>query len=277
MEIFTLGDKKYQAKRDWIQLPKDKSLNNISGISTDNKGRIYVLQRSNPFMLIFSKDGELVDEWFDETLSDGHYFRITVDGRVCVVDRNHHRIVIFNSSGEILQVIGDQENPGGLGVPFNHPTDVTVNDNGDFFVSDGYGNFSVHHLNSSGELINTWGIPGKGEGEFTVPHSVLIDQQDRVLVADRENNRVQIFNQKGEYLDEIKNLYRPMSIYEDKDGFFYVTDQSPTLSLLSPNGELLGRFLTLGTIGHGVTVDENGDIYIAEMFQDMIIKFIRLS
>ena len=219
-------------------------------------------------MLVFSNDGELINEWSDETLSDGHYFTITADGRVCVVDRNHHRIVIFNSSGEILQIIGDQQNPGGLGVPFNHPTDVTVTDTGDFFVSDGYGNFSVHHFNSNGELINTWGKPGKGEGEFTVPHSVLVDQQNRILVADRENNRVQIFNQSGEYLDEIENLYHPMNIYEDKDGYLYVTDQTPTLNLFNPNGELLGRFLTLGTVGHGVTVDENGDIYIAEMFHD---------
>jgi len=67
-----------------------------------------------------------------------------------------------------------------------------------------------------------------------------------------------------------------MNIYEDKDGFLYVTDQTPTLNLYNPNGEFLGRFLTLGTIGHGVTVDENGDIYIAEMFDDKVIKFIRL-
>jgi DNA-binding beta-propeller fold protein YncE len=277
MEVFSLGHHQYRVKRDWIKLPQNKPLNHISGVSTDNDGHIYVLQRSNPFMLIFSNDGELLDEWYDETLSDGHYFRLTNDGRVCVVDRNHHRIVIFNRSGQILQVIGDQQNPGRLGIPFNHPTDVSVTDQGNFFVSDGYGNFSVHHLDSNGGLINTWGKPGKGKGEFTVPHSVLVDQRDRVLVVDRENNRVQIFNQSGNYLGEINHLYRPMNIYEDKDGFFYVTDQTPTVKLFHSNGELLGRFLTLGTIGHGVTVDENGDIYIAEMFHDEIIKFIRLS
>lgn len=277
MEVFRLGDNKYQVKRDWIQLPQSKTLKNISAISADNNGHVYVLQRSNPFMLVFSNQGELVDEWFNETVSDGHYFRITADGRVCVVDRNHHRIVIFNRSGEILQIIGDQQNPGGLGVPFNHPTDVTATENGDFFVSDGYGNFSVHHLNSSGELINTWGRPGKGEGEFTTPHSILADQQNRVLVVDRENNRVQIFNQSGKYLGELNNLNGPMNIYEDKEGFLYVTDQTPALVLFNPSGELLGRFLTVGTVGHGVSVDKNGDIYIAEMFHDMIIKFIRLT
>ncbi|NEU31824.1 6-bladed beta-propeller [bacterium LRH843] len=277
MEIFSLGNKKYQVKKDWIQLPQNQSLNNITGISADNNGKIYVLQRSNPFMLVFSSTGELINEWSDESVSDGHYFRIAPDGRVCVADRNHHRIVVFNSFGEIVQIIGDQQKPGDLGAPFNHPTDVTVTNNGNFFVSDGYGNFSVHHFNSKGELINTWGKPGEGEGEFTVPHSVLVDKQNRILVCDRENNRVQIFDQSGKYLDEIKNIYRPMNICEDNEGFLYVTDHTPSLNLFNPDGELLGRFLTLGTVGHGVTVDENGDIYVAEMFHDKIIKFICLS
>lgn len=277
MTVFGLGDNKYQVERQWAQLPQARSLNNISAISTDNNGHIYVLQRDDPFMLVFSYDGDLVNEWFDETLIDGHYFSITSDGRVFVVDRDHHRIVIYNDSGTVHQVIGDFQHPGVLGAPFNHPTDVAITINGDIFVSDGYGNFCVHRLNATGKLINSWGKPGKGRGEFSTPHAIFVDQQDRVLVADRENNRIQLFNQDGSYLGEIKDLYHPMDIFEDKDGFIYVTDQTPTLNMFSPKGELIGRCRTFGTYGHGVTVDQNGDIYIAEMFPDCITKLVCLS
>lgn len=278
MNIFGLGTRRYQVKTDWLQLPVNKRLHNLSAITNDNQGRIYVLQRSQPFMLVFSYDGELVDEWYDETVMDGHYCRATKDGRICVADRNNHRIVVFNRSGEIIQIIGQEKNyPGDFGAPFNHPTDATVNDKGEFFVSDGYGNFHVHHLNANGELIKTWGGPGQAAGQFATPHSILVDKEGRVLVADRENNRVQIFNQHGEYIGELNNLYHPMDVYEDHDGFLYITDQTPSLSLFSPQGELLGRFLTFGTVGHGVTVDEHGDIYVAEMFHDKITKFILLS
>lgn len=278
MNIFGLGPRRYQVKRDWLQLPSGKALHNLSAITNDNQGRIYVLQRSQPFMLVFSYEGELIDEWFNDTVMDGHYVRATKDGRICVADRNNHRIVIFNRSGEIVQMIGQEKNhPGDFGVPFNHPTDCTVNDKGEFFVSDGYGNFHVHHLNAAGELIRSWGGPGQGPGQFTTPHSVLVDRTGRVLVADRENNRVQIFNQQGKYLGELSNLYHPMDIYEDQDGFLYVTDQTPTLSLFTSQGELLGRFLTFGTVGHGVTVDEHGDIYVAEMFHDQITKYLLIA
>ena len=125
-------------------------------------------------------------------------------------------------------VLGERHVPR-LQAPFNHPTDVAVAPDGDIYVSDGYGNSAVHCFAPTGECRRTWGCPGTGPGEFSTPHAIWVDRSGRVLVADRENNRVQIFGREGEYLDEWGDFYHPMDIYEDDRGMVYVTDQTPQL------------------------------------------------
>lgn len=277
MDVFGLGERKYNVESKWIKLPEGKSFYDVSdvlSVSVGSNDLIYVLQRADPYIQIFSLDGNLVNEWSDKTMTDGHYIRSTLDRRLFVVDRNHHRIVIIDEQGQVIQTIGDSQNPGLLGEPFNHPTDVAFADNGDIYVSDGYGNSHVHHFNSNGEFIKSWGNPGNGKGEFLTPHSILIDDHNQVLVADRDNNRVQFFNLNGEYISEIRNFFHPMKIFKDNNGFIYITDQTPSLSLFSPDGTFIGKFKTLGLYGHGVTVDKYGNIYVAEQFVDRIIKFV---
>src|SRR5690606_6979724 len=126
--------------------PDDISLKNISAVSVDQQGRVFALLRSDPFMLVFSSEGELIDKWYDETVIDGHYFSVTSDNKILVVDRDNHRIIEFSDKGEILNIIGTSHKPGSLGMPFSHPTDVFMNSQGEYFISDGYGNTRVHHL-----------------------------------------------------------------------------------------------------------------------------------
>ena len=110
---------------------------------------------------------------------------------------------------------------------------------GEIYVADGYGNSSVHRFSAEGQHLHSWGSPGDGRGEFTTPHGIWIDAQDRVLVADRENNRVQLFSPEGDYYGEWRDLYHPMDIYVDADGTVYVTDQIPRITMYSPDGRLL--------------------------------------
>lgn len=269
--IFRLGGKTYKVDSNWGDDAK-QYINNVSAVSSDRDGFIYVLQRSDPFMLIFNTYGKLMDQWHNKEITDAHYLEISPDGEVFIVERDHHRIVVFNKQGEMLRMIGDKYNPGNIGEPFNHPSDISFTNDGDFFVSDGYGNTHVHHFDKSEEHINTWGQSGTEAGSFITPHAVLVDQKERVLVTDRENNRVQIFDRSGKYLKDLPNVFHPMDICQDKDGFIYVTDQVPSLHMFNPDDECVGRCRTFGTFGHGVTVDEHGDIYIAEMLPDGLTK-----
>lgn len=270
-----LGEKLYCVKRDWGYMPKRRFFNNVSGISIDDENRVYVLQRANPFVLVFSNDGYLINEWYDENINDGHYIRNLKD-KVFVVDRDHHRVIMLSQSGEVLHIIGDNKRPGLLGEPFNHPTDVAMAFiTGDIYVADGYGNFCVHHFSSNGKLLNSWGKAGAEPGEFLNPHSILVDKQGRVLVCDRGNNRVQAFKQNGVFIHELKLMYHPMAITEDNDGFIYVTDHTPRVMLFDSQNNLVGCCRSFGRVSHGIAVDNDGNIFCAERSPSNITKLER--
>src|SRR5690625_2588561 len=198
--VFRLGKKKYRVDSSWAE-DAAQYIKNVSAVSY-NDGYIYVLQRSDPFMLVFTTGGELVDRWHDEAVTDAHYLEVGPGGEVNVVERDRHRILVFDKEGGLLRTMDGETEPGDVGEPFNHPSDVAFSKDGDIFVADGYGNAHVHHFSKTGELLHTWGGLGTEAGRFMTPHATLVDQKERVLVTDRENNRVQIFDQDGTYLKE---------------------------------------------------------------------------
>jgi peptidylglycine monooxygenase len=149
--------------------------------------------------------------------------------------------------------------------------------NGDIYVADGYGNSTVHVFSPGGELKRTWGRPGSGPGEFSVPHAVRIHPDGRVLVTDRENHRVQVFSPDGEYLNAWGDFFRPMDLYVDPDGMVYVTDQVPRLSMLTPEGKLVGRCRPVLNGAHGIFGDSGGNLYLAEAApENRLTKLTRL-
>lgn len=273
--IVCLGERRYLVQRPWARLPSGRELGMASDVAVDASGRAHVLMREEPVVLVFGASGELVEEWRGKPMTDGHGIHISSDGRIFAVDWDNHRIFVFGPEGEVLSCIGDAERPR-FGAPFNHPTDVATAPDGDIFVSDGYGNSHIHRFTGDGRHVLTFGGPGSGPLEFTTPHAVLIDRQGRVLVADRENNRVQICSQDGRYLGEIRDLHKPMAIAEGPEGLIYVTDQTPRLHAFDPGGRLIGRCRTFGTYGHGVDVAPDGSIIVVEMLPSHVTKLVPL-
>ena len=123
--------------------------------------------------------------------------------------------------------------------------------------------------------MNSWGSPGAGPGEFTTPHGIWVDPQERVYVCDRENNRVQIFDVEGAYQAEWRDFYHPMDIYRDPQGIFYVTDQIPRITMLNSTGELVTRGRTPFN-GHGMWIDTKANIYLAGNATG-VAKLVKLS
>lgn len=121
-------------------------------------------------------------------------------------DRAGRRLMMILSGGVVLTDeaamaahIAQEAQPclkisGGVG--FNRPTDACVDPaTGDIFITDGYGNARVHHFAADGTHIKSWGAPGTDPGEFNLPHNVAVHPDgDKVIIADRENNRAQVFN-----------------------------------------------------------------------------------
>jgi hypothetical protein len=270
-QFVALGPTRYRVERPWGRLPPGLSFAGIADVTVSLSGKVVVLLRTDPAVLILEPSGSLADRWSLPDVVAGHYIRASASGRLLLSDFDGHRIHILAEDGRRERVLGERDRPR-FGAPFNHPADAVEAPDGEIFVADGYGNSCVHRFAANGTLLGTWGRPGRGALEFSTPHAVAIDRAGRLLVGDRENNRVQILDRTGRWLGEIGGLYKPMAVEPTPDGGILVTDQTPRLSLFSPAGELVGRCRTFGTVGHGLGLAPDGSIFVAEMGPDMLTR-----
>ncbi|MBM3945708.1 MAG: 6-bladed beta-propeller, partial [SAR202 cluster bacterium] len=205
------------------RMPDGQALGACSAVAVDSKDRVYVLQRSDPPVRVFDTEGNLLSSWGVGEITEGHGIYVSPQDEVFVTDKDGHDVLKFTTGGKLLMRLGKRDRPA-FQAPFNHPADVAVSKMGDIFVADGYGNSNVHRFTAKGKHVQSWGVPGAKPGEFTTPHGIWVDSKDRVMVADRENNRLQLFSVEGDLLEIWPDLFHPMDIYVDKEGFVYVTD-----------------------------------------------------
>lgn len=253
-------------------------LDGVSQVAVDSRDKVYVYQRGDPPVIVFDPSGDMIESWGSGLVADAHGIFITRDDLVLLVDRDGHQLLGFDVHGNRLWEIGSRQRPQ-LQAPFNHPADVAIDPtNGEIYVADGYGNSAIHCFDVQRKHLRTWGRPGKGPGEFTTPHGIWVDQFQRILVADRENDRVQLFDPDGGYIDEWTDLYHPMDIFVDAMGSVFVTDQIPRVTMFSSDGVLLGRCKPVGIGGHGLWGDSAGNLYFAEVAPvNQITKLVRVS
>jgi peptidylglycine monooxygenase len=273
--VVALGDQLFSVERPWGELPPGMRLAGVSDVAVDSKDRVYVFQRSDPPIVVFDRSGAYLRSWGTGVIADAHGIFITPGDLVLVADRDAHQVLGFDAEGRLELSLGERHRPR-LQAPFNHPADVAAAPSGEIYVADGYGNSAVHCFSAQGQLLRSWGRPGTGPGELTTPHAVRVLADGRILVADRENNRVQLFSPEGEYLNAWHDLYHPMDIYTAQDGMVYVTDQIPRLSMFAPDGRLVGRCRPVLVGAHGVWRDSAGDFYLAETGAvDRVTKLVR--
>jgi peptidylglycine monooxygenase len=272
-----LGDRRYAIHRKWARLPAGESFGFLSDLAVDDAGRVHVAQRgTNRPVLVFGRDGALAGTWGEGTLAEPHYINKAPDGSLLVADRDAHQILRFDAGGRLLQAIGTRHAPH-FNAPFNSPTAAAQSASGEIYVADGYGNSNVHRFTADGRFIESWGGQGTEAGKFTTPHAVAIDSEGRVLVADRENNRVQVFRRDGHFLGAWGDFYHPMQIWIDGRGLVFVTDQVPRISLLSHDGRLIGRCRGAINGAHGLSGDAEGNLYLAELPPQEITKLELLA
>jgi len=201
----------------------------------------------------------------------------------------------FSPDGRVLLTLGE---PGGAAAPgyFYQPNDVVTASNGDIFVSEGHGagNNRILKFDKTGKFIKEWGRLGAGPGEFDQPHALAIDSRNRLIVGDRNNNRIQIFTLDGAYVGQMHQFSRPSGLYLTKDDTLYVADSESESVSRNHNGWKRGiRWGSLrdgkvsgfipdpvdvakGTsAAEGVAVDSAGNIYGAEVGPKAVTKYVR--
>lgn len=176
---------------------------------------------------------------------------------------------------------------------FNKPTDIAFARNGDFYVSDGYGNSRVAKFSADGTFLLEWGSKGAGYGQLHTPHGITTDADDKVYVADRGNARIQVFDRDGRYLTEWKgrSIGRPWAVSFDGDAHIYVVDGGDQ-DATSPRGSLLKLDLRGNVVekwgaygdgpgqiadGHDVAVGPDGSVYVVDIKGKRVQKFSKKS
>jgi len=283
--IYRAGEQQYRLVDGWAKWPEKPKTVVICGLAVDSKNRVHVLIRGKYPVTVFDEDGNYLYSWGEGLLQEAHGIYIDKDDCIYCTDEGTHTVSKFTPEGNLLQVLGNKNQPadtgykGQLGVidrvgpPFNRPTDIAIDLSGDIYVSDGYGNARIHKFAPDGTLILSWGDAGDAPGQFRLPHSVLVDKHDRVWVTDRENNRVQIFDTQGNYLDQWTDLDHPTDISIDDQGNVFVSELGRRVSIFNLDGTILSRWSgseennedTLYISPHTISVDLKGDIYVGEV------------
>lgn len=264
-----------------------------------------------PAVLKFDASGKLMRAIGGGMFIFPHGIHIDGDGNVWVIDSRGpteeevakfpdtrdrgHRVVKFNPDGKILLTIGTGGVAGDPPTHLNEPTDVITLPNGDILVAEGHsgqntkprpGTVSrISRFSKDGKFIKSFGRLGSGPGEFKTPHALALDAQGRLFVADRGNNRVQIFDRDGKYIDSWSQFGRPSDVHIDKNGILYVADaeSGPRYYPGWQRGIRIARVSdgkatymihphktdrAEGMSGEGVTVDAHGNIFAAEVGTD---------
>jgi DNA-binding beta-propeller fold protein YncE len=286
----------YEVAEGWGELPDGFEWGQIGAVSVDSKDRVHMFTRTNHPVMTFERDGKFVSTWGEDIFGDAHGMYLDKEDNLFAVDRAGNKAMKFTKDRKLVFELGNKGQASDTGYtadhkevlqaagPFNSPTDVALSANGDFYISDGYGNCRVHKFSADGQLLFSWGEPGTGPGQFNLVHSVW-EVGGKVYVADRQNNRIQIFTPEGEYIDEWGGFLQPCDLFVDSDNTMYVAELQARVTILDLNGTVLATIgdpevrkpepgLFIGP--HGVWVDRHGDLYVSEVLMGQRIqKFIR--
>jgi sugar lactone lactonase YvrE len=270
-----LGESVYRVDRPWGAFaPPGK----VTDVAIDGRGRIAVLLRTDPYcdepanpVRLLTTDGAPAGDFGAAEIADAHKIAADPAGRLWVVDRDSHEIVGFDLDGRPVARLGRRHAPG---APFNHPSDIAFGADGTIVVADGYGNGKVHVFAPDLTLKTSFGEVGAAPGEFMTAHGVWLCGDGRIVVADRENNRLQVFNTAGRLLAIWTGFHRPSDIWGDASGRLYVSDGVPTLTCLAPDGTRIGRCRPVLNGAHGLTGAADGTLYLAEGAPSRITRLV---
>jgi len=286
--VFTQSSKtRLQLVPNWARLPSSITLDRVIGVAVDSRGFIYLAHRAEHPLLCLNPDGTLCRE----VGADVHKKSIQYDtsgpvpvagasrywlhglsidpwDNVWVTDVCRHLVMKFDPNGKLLMTLGVDGKTGCDGKLFDQPTHVCVVPSGEFFVTDGYGNSRIAKFSGKGEMLLQWGQRGTAPGEFHTPHVIVLGTDGLLYMSDRENDRVQVFDQSGKLQAAWPGLHSVDGLYAGPDGFIYGSSGVDGAFLrMDRAGRLLDVWEepAMGIVyPHAVAVGADGAVYGAD-------------
>lgn len=270
----------YTADSSWPKLSKDDPLQETAGVTHLRDGRQVLFHRGNSPALVLAADGSVENSFGKGIFRRPHAIRADSEGNLWTADSGAHIVLKHDKKGCVLMVLGRKDEAGESQDRFNQPTDIAFAPNGDFFVTDGYGNSRVVKYSRDGKYLKEWGKKGMGPGEFNLPHSAVV-HEGRLYVADRENYRIQVFDLEGKYLEQWNDIGSPWGLAMSPAGALWMADGHNNRVLkLSTKGKVLGRLGSPGRMpgqfrfAHMIDVDEQDRVYVAEILNWRVQRFL---
>ncbi len=293
----------YQVDPSWPHRPKDCAWGAMPGLAVDAQDHVWVFTRAVPPVQVYSLDGQFIRAWGQDHVKNAHSIRLDPQGMVWLADIGNHLVMQFTPEGKLLRTLGTQDRPGCDESHFDQPTDMVITPAGDIFVADGYGNNRIVHFDKTGKYVKSWGKLGTAPGEFSLPHAIVMDSRGRLYVADRNNVRIQVFDQNGTFLDEWRNRLVPWGLWMTGRDEIWACGSSPMPWIpaeaylgVPPKDQLFmkfdtsGKMLQLWTVPkgnlfrtnpgectwlHAVAVDSKGNIYAGDIQGQRAQKFVK--
>ncbi len=274
------GAAPYQLDTNFPRLPPGIKLDAVSAVAVDFTGNIAVIHRGREPILIFTPTGKFLRSFGNGLFDSTHGLRRDTKGNLWTTDNKNHTVLKFGHDGKLLLTLGKRNMSGDDDGHFNRPADIAFAKNGNIFIADGYGNSRVVKLDASGKFLHAWGRKGKGPGEFNLPHAIRIDSKGHVYVGDRENDRVQVFDQNGKFIRQFGG-FAPYGLEITKDDYLFVADgRANKVMKITLEGKVLAQWGTLGSepgnfnMPHGITVANDGTVYVTEIRGKRVQKFV---
>ncbi len=237
----------YRTIRGFFKMPAGRTMGSTNSVAVDHQGHIWVVDRCSANdcagskldpVMEFDAEGHFIKAFGAGKFLFPHGMTIDKDDHIWVADGHVGKgigddVLEFDQNGKVLRTLGKPGVAGDGHDTFNEPNAVLIAPNGDIFVADGHEpgpghNARVVKLDPNGKFLLQWGGHGSGPGQFEMPHALAMDTQGRLFVADRGNNRVQIFDQDGKFIAAWSQFSRPSGIFVDANDMLYVTDSEST-------------------------------------------------
>lgn len=274
-----------------LTLPDGLAYDRVSSIAFTPEGKLLVLHRGPKPLLEFDANGTFLRAFGDDTgLVFAHGLDVDAEGNIWLTDLRTQQVLKLDRDGKLLLTLGTL-NEGGLWDEaagtrhFDQPNETALDSAGNLYVVQGHGQGEprVLKFTPDGSFIKQWGSRGSEPGQFAVAHSIKIDANDRLYVADRENQRIQIFDTDGNFVEQWTYNAMVCALFLHDDGTFWMTSgfDGELAQIDGSTGKLIGA---LGSPGagtgqfgeaHFLTVNGEHNIFVADVVNKRVQVYAR--